>query len=207
MKSLFLASSVSFVAADIAKKIDRKKYKKLAFIATAAEVEDGDKAWLQNDKDALSTNGFDVFDYTLTNKNIEQVVHDLSDVDVYFFSGGNTFYLLEKIQQSRSSLFLKQQIGKGVIYIGSSAGSIVAGPNIEIVKHLDSVDQAPNLQGFDGLSLVDFVVMPHWGSNSFRELYLNSRMEQMYRKEYKQILLTDKQYVYVQDDWYRIESI
>ena len=207
MKKLFLTSSVSFVASDIAQKIDQKKYKKLAFISTAAEVEAGDKAWLQNDKDALITSGFDVFEYSLTNKNVEQVRRDLQEADVLFFSGGNTFYLLEKIQQSNSAEFFQEQIEKGVMYIGSSAGSIVAGPNIEIVKHLDSIAQAPNLQGYEGLSLVDFVVMPHWGSNSFRELYLGSRMEQMYRKDYKVILLTDRQYVHVQDDWYRIEEI
>lgn len=47
MKTLFLTSSVNFVAHDIVKKIDQSTYKRLAFIHTAAEGEDGDRQWLK----------------------------------------------------------------------------------------------------------------------------------------------------------------
>ncbi|HSW97344.1 MAG TPA: hypothetical protein VLF89_05970, partial [Candidatus Saccharimonadales bacterium] len=58
-----------------------------------------------------------------------------------------------------------------------------------------------------GLALVDFTVLPHWGSKYFKDLYLNQRLEHAYSMDNKLILLTDKQYVYVHEDWYRIEEV
>ena len=53
MKRLFLTSSVHAVAHDIAKKVDLSKGNKLVFIVTAADIEEGDKTWLKNDRQAL----------------------------------------------------------------------------------------------------------------------------------------------------------
>lgn len=52
MKKLFLTSSISFVASDIAKRL-KKRNLKLVFIDTAAEVEEGDLQWLKDDRKAL----------------------------------------------------------------------------------------------------------------------------------------------------------
>ncbi len=180
---------------------------RLVFIKTAAEGEGGDQQWLKDDRDALKNIGFQVTDYTLGGKAEAQVRNDLANYEVIFFSGGNTFYLLEKIQQSNSANFFREQISKGVIYIGSSAGSVVAGLDIEVVKRLDAMEKAPNLNGFAGLGLVNVTVLPHWGSSYFKKLYLHQRLEHAYSMDNKLILLTDKQYVYVQDDWYRIEEV
>lgn len=208
MKTLFLTSNANTVINDIVTRFERSpKGMRLVFITTAAEGEAGDKKWLQQDRDALTSVGFEVTDYTLTGKSEEDVRLDLVGYEVIFFSGGNTFYLLEQIQKSNSTEFFREEIEKGVIYIGSSAGSVVAGLTIEIIKNLDAVENAPDLKGFTGLNLVDFVVLPHWGSQYFKEQYLNSRLEQAYSLENKVILLTDNQYIHVTDDWYQIVKV
>lgn len=208
MKTLFLTSNANTVINDVVTRFERfPKGMRLVFITTAAEGEAGDKKWLQQDRDALTSVGFEVTDYTLTGKSEEDVRLDLVGYEVIFFSGGNTFYLLEQIQKSNSTEFFREEIEKGVIYIGSSAGSVVAGPTIEIIKNLDAVENAPDLKGFTGLNLVDFVVLPHWGSQYFKEQYLNSRLEQAYSLENKVILLTDNQYIHVTDDWYQIVKV
>src|SRR3989337_271034 len=109
MKRLFLTSTAAFVAEDIAKKIGKKGLK-LAFIVTASEPEEGDKKWLDDDRNSLKAVGFQTSDYTITGKTKEQVEKDLKDFDVLFFSGGNTFYLLEKIQQARCADVLRKLI-------------------------------------------------------------------------------------------------
>lgn len=208
MKTLFLTSNANTVINDVVTRFERSPQgMRLVFITTAAEGEAGDKKWLQQDRDALTSVGFEVTDYTLTGKSEEDVRLDLVGYEVIFFSGGNTFYLLEQIQKSNSTEFFREEIEKGVIYIGSSAGSVVAGPTIEIIKNLDAVENAPDLKGFTGLNLVDFVVLPHWGSQYFKEQYLNSRLEPAYSLENKVILLTDNQYIHVTDDWYQIVKV
>lgn len=208
MQRLFLTSSAGEVIDDIAKHIgSRACGMRLAFIDTAAEVETGGKQWLRDDRSALVGAGFDVFDYTLTGKTGRELRHDLSGIDVVLLEGGNQFYLLQQIQQSGFASVVRALIGKGVIYIGSSAGSQVAGPDLYPTYRPDHVKKAPLLDGYKGLGLVDFIVFPHWGSDDLKELYLTFRMAHSYTTEHKIILLTDNQYIRVEGDMYRIEEV
>lgn len=207
MQRLFLTSSGSVVTRDIAKTIGKKvRGMRLAFITTASEVEKGDKGWLRKDKTALVDAGFTLLDYTLTGKTAQQLREDLDDVDIVYVEGGNQFYLLQQIQQSGFAPIVRALIRKGVVYIGSSAGSQVAGPDLYPTYRPDHVKKAPLLDGYKGLGLVDFVVFPHWGSDDFRDLYLKHRMAHAYTTKHKIILLTDSQYVRVEGEMYRIEE-
>ena len=206
MENIFLTSSVNFCAEDIAKKFGLKG--RLVFITTASEPKPKkDLEWQDDDKNALVKSGFDVFDYTITDKKEEEIRKDLKDVDIIYVSGGNTFYLLEKIKESHFDKIVKDFIAKGKIYIGTSAGSIVAGPDIFPAYYLDSAKEAKNLKDYKGMGLVDFTVLPHWGSEHFRERYLEQRLEHVYKEGYKLILLNDNQYVAVDGDKYRIIDI
>lgn len=211
MKHIFLTSSVNEVAHDVVKHIDLSKGNKLAFIYTASEVEEGGRLspWNDNDRKALIEAGFDVFDYTITDKTKDQINQDLKDVDIIYVSGGNTFYLLEKAQQSGFTNLVKDYVEKQEkIYIGTSAGSIVAGPDIYPTYKIDYANKAPNLDGYEGFSLVNFCVMPHWGSDSFKELYLNNRLDHAYKKsQVPLVLLNDKQYAHIKDDQIELVTV
>ncbi|MDO8619074.1 MAG: Type 1 glutamine amidotransferase-like domain-containing protein [Candidatus Daviesbacteria bacterium] len=205
MKKLFLTSSVNFVAADIAKKLDLSQNNKLVFINTAGEYKEKDLSWQDEDRNSLVRAGFDVFDYTITEKKPDQLMENLKEVDYIYVSGGNTFYLLEKAQESGFIKVVKDLILKmGKIYISTSAGSIIAGPDIYPSFRLDDASKAPKIKGYKGFDLVDFTVLPHWGSDKFRDLYLNKRLEHAYTANNQLILLTDNQYIEIVDDWYRI---
>ncbi len=204
--TLYLTSSVQKVAHQVAKKID-KKGAKLVFISTAAEVEEGDLKWKEDDKQSLIDSGFEVTEYTITGQNKEEIKNFLKDFEIIYFSGGNTFYLLEKIQQSDCRDVIIDYVKNGKIYIGSSAGSVIAGPNIEPVRDLDNISKAPNVIDYAGLGLVDFVVFPHWGHELFKEKYLKHRVIHTYNEDNKIILLTNNQYIEVKDDWYKIFEV
>lgn len=138
MKKLFLASNAGAVASDIARHLQATRLK-LLFITTPAGGEDGDKKWLEDDRSALVKAGFVVSDYTITGKTSREVKRDLADFDAIFVSGGNTFYALEKIQHSGCAKIIREYVDRGKIYIGSSAGSVLAGPDIYPTYYLDAI--------------------------------------------------------------------
>ncbi len=202
---LFLTSSVHAVAHDIAKKIDLSKSKNLVFIDTAAEVEEGDKTWLKNDRQALVEAGFIVSDYTITGKSREQLEADLDKFDYIYLSGGNTSHLLQQSQKSGFISLIRELVQeKRKIYIGTSAGSIIAGPKLPDYFS----DEKVKLEDIRGYNFVNFTIMPHWGSDSFKDLYLGERLKIAYKKDQVPfVLLTDNQYVYVQDDQLKIIDV
>jgi len=207
IKRIFLTSSVNFVARDIAKKIGGAKGQKLLYIYTAGELKKGEAQWQKDDRQALSRAGFEVIKYTITGKTRETIKKNLKKVGIIYVGGGNTFYLLEKIQQTKCAGVIREAVNAGKIYIGTSAGSIIAGPDIYPSYSLDVINEAPNLKGYKGLGLVGFVVLPHWGSANFKERYLKNRLAHSYNEKNKLILLNNYQYVETRGDWYRIEEV
>lgn len=109
MKKLYLTSSVYRVAKNLAKDFGKKKFK-LLFITTPVEVEEGDLQWFKNDRKSLIDAGFDVTDYTITNKTLYEIEEKIKITDVIYVSGGNVFYLLEKIQQTKCANTIKKFI-------------------------------------------------------------------------------------------------
>lgn len=202
MSQLFLTSTVNYVTDDLPRHFEQPvKGQTLAFIDTATEIEEGDKKWVEEDKQALVKLGFTVFNYTLTDKNQAQIKKDLDQVDAIYVEGGNTFYLLQQAQQSGFIEVIRDYvINQGKPYLGTSAGSVIAGPDITPTKNLDNSSKAPTIKGYEGFNLVNYVILPHWGSDSFRESYLNQKLDFAYRKDQHPLLvLTDYQYAYVKD--------
>ena len=160
MRQLFLASSIESSAWNIAKKI---KVKKAVFIPTAGDPEK-EKDWIDNDRNGLNQAGIKTFDYTITGKTPQDLERDLGDCDLIHVNGGNTFYLMIQAKKSGFDKFVQKQVNQGVIYTGSSAGSICAGPDIDISRKLETKVYEKELTDTKSFNLVDFVILPHWGS-------------------------------------------
>lgn len=192
---LFLTSSASTVMTQLVKDLPKPANQlKMLFIYTAAEVEIGDKAWLHADRDQVTNTGITLTDFTLTGKTVDQVKAALDSVDGVFVAGGNTFFLLQEIRKSGFEVLIKEKLTGEYLYIGSSAGSVAAGPNIEWAKDADDPADAPELTHYQGMNLVDVAIVPHWGS----EFFENTRQElfaNLYQTSLKIVLLNDHQYL------------
>jgi dipeptidase E len=115
---------------------------------------------------------FDRDAYTATaRERFERMGHELSSVhtaanprqavgetDAIFIGGGNTFRLLKALYDFGLLEPIRQRVISGMPYIGSSAGSNVAGPTIKTTKDMPIV-QPPS---FDALGLVPFQISPHY---------------------------------------------
>jgi dipeptidase E len=82
----------------------------------------------------------------------------LEQADAIFIGGGNTFRLLKALENLDLIEPIRRKVSSGAPYIGSSAGSNVAGPTIKTTKDMPIVQP----RSFDSLGLVPFQISPHY---------------------------------------------
>jgi len=114
------------------------------------------------DRDAYAATAGERFKrmgYELTSvHNVPDQFQALADTDTIFIGGGNTFRLLKTLYDQKLLGPIRQRVAEGMSYIGSSAGSNVAGPTIKTTNDMPIVQPA----SFDALGLVSFQINPHY---------------------------------------------
>ena len=79
----------------------------------------------------------------------------IEHTDSIFVGGGNAFRLLKELEDLEVIELIRRKVNSGAPYIGSSAGSNVAGPTIKTTKDMPIVQP----RSFDSLSLVPFQIL------------------------------------------------
>lgn len=175
---------------------------RLVYIPTAADLAE-DKWFIDADRKRFTEMGIRFQELDINGKTPEELLSALRPAHAVFVSGGNTFYLLEKARESGFDRVIKQLVKNGVIYIGGSAGAVIAGPTIAPVVPLDDPAVAPDLKTFKGFNLVDFVVLPHYGKEKDKAKY-EAIMDEFGKTSLKLLPLRDDQAVIVDDHGHRV---
>lgn len=222
---LFLSSSglrINIYEKDFLKLLDKPANQtRVAFIPTAADPED-DKSYVQKSIDELKEIGItEIEEIDLKYENEKSLMKRLSKTDVIYVNGGNTFYLLQWVRKSGFDKVVKNLLKKGKIYFGTSAGSYIACPTIEmatwqcgktskksftcpstIQKLVECTHQDRNKVGmkdFKALNLVPFLITAHY-TDDYKEI-----VEKESKKiKYTVIALRDNQAIVVKDEKYEI---
>jgi dipeptidase E len=115
-----------------------------------------------SDRDAYAAQAsarFEAMGYTLESVHgTENPLPAIQRADVIFVGGGNTFRLLKALQDLDLLEPIRRRVKGGAGYIGSSAGSNVAGPTIKTTKDMPIVQP----RSFNSLALVPFQISPHY---------------------------------------------
>lgn len=195
MKKLFLASVAAYTIEKFINyfNIDPKK-NVVAFIPTASNIY---PEWNPTeDRNKLIELGFKIKDVNIDNKNKNELLEELIDIDIIFIAGGNTFYLLQEAKKSKFDEIIIELIWKGIIYIWSSAGTLLVGPSIELALDIDNQNEVPQLTSYDSLGIIDFVILPHYDDERFKQKIDNNLLK-FSKIKYKTIKITDQQAVLV----------
>lgn len=164
--------------------------KKACLIFTVRQ--ESDWQWLEHYDAELRGIGLQ---YEKINISEEKDLSNLLDYDVYYICGGNTFYILDRLRKTNLDKVILNAIEDGKFYVGVSAGSIIAGPDIEVAGIGDGDENDINLSDLKGFELVPFHISPHYTEQDKNDV------EEFYNKRNEAIIaLTDEQALFVTNE-------
>jgi dipeptidase E len=170
---------------------------KFAYITNAADPYPPNKrGWMDDVKKMFVDIGLKPKNVDLRNYSGPKILKaDLSKYDVIWCGGGNTWYLRYVMRTSGFDQVIKELVTNGVVYGGDSAGAILMTPTLKYVDLIDEPEEAPE-RIEEGLDLVDFCIVPHWGNEKYAAL-LNQVRDGLVKDDYAVKTLTDEQAVIV----------
>ncbi|MFL0435498.1 Type 1 glutamine amidotransferase-like domain-containing protein [Bacillus pumilus] len=191
MKKMFLCSSFKDSYSLLSDFTDESlKGKRVTFFPTASAVEEVTH-YVEAAKEAFHQLGMQLETVQIAEQSTEEITKMIKQNDVMYVSGGNTFYLLQELRKHGLDDVLKEEINKGKLYIGESAGSIIMAPSIEYISLMDERQKAPELSSYQGFNEVSRYPVPH-----VHNTYLGDAAQQIL-KQYEKTLdlcpLTDEQ--------------
>lgn len=134
----------------------------ISFVPTAAGPEWRDQSWVQEDRRQLEALGCVVSELDLALAGPEEVEAGLAAADGVFLAGGNAYLLLWQAQRSGFADRVVPLVESGrLLYAGTSAGAVLAGPDLAPAASPDNRAAVPELESTRALGLVGFTVLPH----------------------------------------------
>lgn len=179
--------------------LERFTPRRIAYINDAARLHIGSPFTIA-ERNAVKDSCTEFTELSLSDTPREELVNVLSEVDGIYIASGSTFDLLHTLRATKSDQIIKDAVFNGVMYMGSSAGAIIAGPSIEPASVIDDPEEAPNLSDYQGLNLVPHVVIPHaQGTTGPYTIDIISATVQKYGTQWPLVLLRDGQALHVSD--------
>ena len=182
---------------------EKTESKKILFIPTATNVDEY-KKYIHLTQKVFEDFGYEVENFDISVFSEETVKEKISETKIIFFSGGNTFYLLQELKKKNLISYLRGKIENGLLYIGESAGSVITAPNIGYADIVDDKALATELNDYTGLNLVDFYVVPHFEEEPFEES--SRKVVELYKDKLDLKVINNKEVVLVENDDFRIRK-
>lgn len=196
-KTLLLTSAGMAMKKEIIKLLQKPAYDiTVAFITTVAKPEES-LDYLKKDWEIMRDElGFNVEEVDIEGKTEAQVMELLKLKDIIFVEGGNTFYLLNAMRKCNFEKVIRKLLKEGKVYVGASAGSIVAGRTIKTAGWKDADKNLVKLKNLKGLNLVPFDIFVHYTPEAAE--IIKQKIKNPKKRAKKLRILTDQQAILVQ---------
>lgn len=207
MTTVYLTSQFYCVGDHLSAQIPSEKKAKTVFITTPIKYKvfkDSELAWHYKNRETLKRNGFITTDYDLANKTEAEITADLAAYQVMYVEGGNPFSTLKAAQHNNFIKYVRSRIAQGMIYLSESAGSVLAGIDINANSRPGKSSADSGLTDTAGIGLINAVFMPHWGQASKRSDYLEFKYPQTYHEDYPYFFLPNNHYLLINDQGFKI---
>ena len=197
---IFLASRSRVLLHQIFKAFEMDKQKTRCLFITTASEKQKNTDYLEEDKKAWTDFGVNYELYSITGKTKDELNSKLSNIDLVYVAGGNTFHLLAEAKKSGFIELIKEFVANGGAYVGTSAGTLIASSDIDYVNTPDEEGLKQKLPDTKAIGFIEAEFYVHIGSQKRAyhkmQMFLNA-----YFREARQILLTDNQEILVSDGW------
>ena len=164
--NLFLCSHFSSVGSLIKEEIENKK---VAFIPTAS-LREGYTGYVGSARKLFKKLGAIVTEIDISTEPYSTIQSVFEDADVIYFTGGNSFFLIDRLRKTGTDELLKKELAKGKLMIGESAGAIICAPSIQYIEQMDEKPEDYSQEDDAGLDLIDFYVLPHYLTAPFKKV-------------------------------------
>lgn len=201
MKKMLLVSMFQNVTGILKKVEPELKNKTVTYIPTASKAEKLG-FFVKIGKWTLRRLGLTVDELDIYSASYETAKSKLEKNDIIYVAGGNTFYLLQELKRTGTDKLLADEINKGKLYIGESAGAILTAPDIGYSQKWIMWEKAPDLKDYSGLNVVDFYVVPHyknWEMGKAAQIIIDKYSESLDLK-----VINDKQAIFIDNDKVKI---
>jgi len=132
---------------------------KILFIPTASRTEE-EMFFVRKSLNELLSFGINNGNITWFDPDDSSTYRDNTQVDCIYICGGNTFYLLYKLKESGYFAKIIEWVNDGLLYVGVSAGSVIASPDINYILFMDVNDIG--LGNTSAFSFISASIIPHY---------------------------------------------
>lgn len=101
-----------------------------------------------------------------------KAVQQVEAADYIYITEGNTFKILDRICKYGITEAIKESVERGCVYIGASAGAMLAGTSVEEALNMD--ENRTLLDDFTALGLYDGLILPHLEKSELKRYIANS---------------------------------
>lgn len=144
--------------------------KTLGFVPTAGDTYQN-PYFVEDSRKRLRKLGIKLVEMDIAKENVEQLQNKLAQLDGLYVAGGNSFFVMYQLRQKQLYQPIVDRVRAGMPYFGESAGAVILANSIEAVKTLDNPEDAPHLQTYHGLGLIDFFPLPHVDNKKYETVF------------------------------------
>ena len=194
---LFLTSYLAGTKELVQDFLIQNDIQEILFIPTAANVEEY-RDYVDEGIAALKESGYDVTILDVATTPHNKSMQAIKNYACLCISGGNTFYLLQELKRNSLLDLIKQKVQDGMLYIGESAGAIIACPDISYNQIMDDKTVATELTNYSGMELVDYYVLPHNGE--FPVVEATAQTIKVYGEKINLVPLNNSQAIIIENE-------